>query len=103
MRSNQKLLHLPYYLIILKDYGSQLKHLLLILGKTLLNNNLIPKLLIILGFLWGIGNILTAIAHAFIILPMLYLVQIGAIVFAPAWGILEGVYLLSLEKAMEKD
>ena len=31
-----------------------------------LNNKNIPKLLIMLGFLWGIGNILTAVAHAFV-------------------------------------
>lgn len=62
-------------------------------------NKSIPKLLIILGFLWGIGNILTAIAHAFIIIQLIYLVAIGAFIFAPLWGILEGVFLLNRVKS----
>tara|TARA_B100001989_G_C24453921_1_gene420527 strand:- start:72 stop:764 length:693 start_codon:yes stop_codon:yes gene_type:complete len=61
-----------------------------------LNNKSIPKLLVILGLLWGVGNILTAIAHAFIILELIYLVAAGAFIFAPLWGFMEGFYLLTI-------
>ncbi|RAP31613.1 hypothetical protein DID78_00500 [Candidatus Marinamargulisbacteria bacterium SCGC AG-343-D04] len=60
------------------------------------NNKDIPKLLIVLGLLWGVGNILTAIAHAFVYVPLIYLVAMGAMIAAPAWGFMEGLYLLSL-------
>tara|TARA_A100001015_G_C14961383_1_gene701076 strand:- start:773 stop:1486 length:714 start_codon:yes stop_codon:yes gene_type:complete len=62
-------------------------------------NDSIPKLLIILGFLWGFGNILTAIAHAFIIINLIYLVALGAFIFAPLWGVLEGLFLFKLVKS----
>lgn len=63
-----------------------------------LSNNTIPKLLIILGLLWGCGNILTAIAHSLVILELIYLVAFGAFVFAPLWGFMEGYYLFKLTK-----
>ena len=59
-----------------------------------LSNSNIPKLLVTLGLLWGVGNILTAIAHAFVILELIYLVAFGAFVFAPLWGFMEGYFLL---------
>ncbi|RAP28179.1 hypothetical protein DID76_04685 [Candidatus Marinamargulisbacteria bacterium SCGC AG-414-C22] len=61
-------------------------------------NKSIPRLLIVLGFLWGVGNIMTAIAHAFVIIDLIYLVAFGAFVFAPLWGFLEGYYLFQLIK-----
>ena len=63
-----------------------------------LSNKKIPKLLLILGLLWGFGNILTAIAHSFIIIDLIYLVAVGAFVFAPLWGFLEGAFLFKLVK-----
>jgi len=62
-------------------------------------NNSIPKILIALGFLWGIGNIVTAIAHAFVIVKLIYLVALGAAIFSPLWGILEGMFLFKLVKS----
>lgn len=62
-------------------------------------NKSIPKVLIALGFLWGIGNILTAIAHAFVIVKLIYLVALGAAIFAPLWGVLEGLFLLKRVKS----
>ena len=56
------------------------------------------KLLVILGFLWGIGNIMTAIAHSLVILELIYLVAFGAFIFAPLWGFMEGFYLLKMVK-----
>ena len=63
-----------------------------------LSNANIPNFLILLGFLWGIGNIITAIAHAFVILELIYLVAFGAFIFAPIWGFMEGYFLLKLIK-----
>ena len=63
-----------------------------------LSNQNIPKLLVILGFLWGIGNIMTAIAHSLVILELIYLVAFGAFIFAPLWGFMEGFYLLKMVK-----
>jgi len=40
--------------------------------------------------------ITTAIAHAFVIIQLIYLVALGAFVFAPLWGILKGLFLLKL-------
>ena len=37
-----------------------------------LNNKEIPNILIMLGFIWGVGNILTAIAQAFLSQRVVY-------------------------------
>ncbi len=65
-----------------------------------LSNQQIPKGLIILGFLWGIGNILTVIAHALVILPLIKLVAVGALVFAPLWSIYEAIFLFQTIKKL---
>jgi len=59
-----------------------------------MDNPEIPKHLLALGFLWGAGNLLTVIAHVFVILPLIRLVTVGAAVFAPMWSVSEGLYLL---------
>ena len=58
-----------------------------------LDNKHIPKHLVVLGFMWGIGNIATVVAHAFVILPLIKLVAFGALLFAPLWSIGEAIYL----------
>ena len=63
------------------------------------SNPFIPKHLVILGLLWGFGNITTVIAHVFYILELIYLVAWGALVFAPLWSIFEGLFLLKLSKS----
>ncbi len=63
-----------------------------------LNNPQIPRLLVLLGLLWGIGNILTVVAHMLVILPLIYLVAAGALIFAPLWSIYEGLFLLKLSR-----
>ena len=63
-----------------------------------LSNINIPKFLLFLGILWGIGNILTAIAHAIVFINLIYLTALGAFIFAPLWGILEGLFLLRLSQ-----
>jgi hypothetical protein len=65
------------------------------------NNPKIPRLLLLLGIMWGAGNILTVIAHVFIIIELIYLVAFGALVFAPLWSIYEGVFLLRTAKDIE--
>jgi hypothetical protein len=57
------------------------------------NNPKIPRLLVLLGFLWGVGNIVTVIAHVLVIIWLIYLVAFGALCAAPIWSIWEGVYL----------
>ena len=61
-----------------------------------LSNKTIPKVLVFLGFFWGIGNIITVIAHVLYIIPLIYLVAYGAIIAAPLWSILEGLYLFKI-------
>lgn len=63
-----------------------------------LSNKYIPKALVFLGLMWGVGNIMTAIAHALVILPLIYLVALGALIFAPLWSIFEGLFLLRISK-----
>ena len=64
------------------------------------NNPTIPRLLVCLGLLWGIGNIVTVIAHVLVIIWLIYLVAFGALCAAPIWSIWEGVYLLRAAKRM---
>ena len=64
-----------------------------------LDNPGIPKHLLTLGFLWGVGNLLTVVAHVFVIILLIQLVTLGASVFAPMWSIAEGLYLLKLSRA----
>ena len=61
-----------------------------------INNPNIPKLLVFLGFMWGVGNIVTVFAHVVIIIWLIYLVAFGALYAAPVWSIWEGVYLLRI-------
>ncbi|MBE33093.1 hypothetical protein CL647_03105 [bacterium] len=75
----------------------------LVVSYLAISNKSIPKLLIILGFIWGIGNIFTAIGYAFSIIPILYLVSMVTIVVAPIWGLYEGFFLLSLIKNLTKE
>ena len=65
------------------------------------NNPEIPKFLVLLGFMWGIGNIMTVIAHVLIIIPLIRLVSYGALLFAPMWSIYEGVFLLKVAKKIQ--
>ena len=65
-------------------------------------NKHIPKVLIFLGVLWGIGNIITAFSYAFNIHELIYLVAIGALICAPLWGIFEAVFLMDLIRLNER-
>ena len=56
------------------------------------NNPNIPKLLVFLGFMWGVGNIVTVFAHVAIIIWLIYLVAFGALCAAPIWSIWEGSF-----------
>ena len=66
-----------------------------------LNNKAIPKLLVFLGLMWGIGNIVTVFAHVVIIIWLIYFVAFGALCAAPIWSIWEGIYLLQTSKKMQ--
>ncbi len=59
-----------------------------------LDNPEIPRHLIYLGFLWGAGNLLTVVAHVFVIIDLINLVALGALICAPLWSICEGLFLL---------
>jgi hypothetical protein len=63
-----------------------------------ITNKKIPKFLILLGFLWGIGNLITAFSHIFQLTTILYFVSMQVLIFAPLWGFSEGFYLLYLIK-----
>lgn len=67
------------------------------------NNPKIPKLLVLLGLLWGVGNIVTVIAHLFVIIWLIYLVAFGALCAAPIWSIWEGVYLRRISRELFKE
>ena len=71
----------------------------LVISYEALSNKYIPNLLILLGFMWGVGNIVTAVAHALVILPLIYLVALGALIFAPLWSIFEGLFLLKISRS----
>ena len=62
------------------------------------NNPDVPKFVVFLGFLWGIGNLVTVFAHVFVILPLIYLVALGAFISTPIWAIAEGVFFLRIRK-----
>lgn len=62
------------------------------------SNKHIPTTLIYLGLLWGIGNIVTAVAHALMFINLIYLIALGALIFAPIWGFMEAFYLFKLIK-----
>ena len=66
---------------------------LILVSVLALNNPMIPRLLAILGFMWGFGNILTVIAHVFVIMWLVYLVAFGGLLAAPFWSLWEGVFL----------
>ena len=70
----------------------------LVVSYLAISNKSIPKFLILLGFIWGFGNVLTAVGYAFSIISILYIVSMVTIVVAPIWGLSEGFYLLSLIK-----
>ena len=67
-----------------------------------INNQMIPRGLILLGILWGIGGVVTAVAHTIVILPLIYLVAVGAMFFAPLWSIWEGFFLLKVSKNLKE-
>ena len=66
-----------------------------------LSNKSIPRLLVLLGFMWGVGNIVTVYAHVVVIIWLIYLVAFGALCAAPIWSIWEGVYLLRIARQLE--
>lgn len=66
-----------------------------------INNPNIPKLLVLLGLMWGVGNIVTVFAHVAIIIWLIYLVAFGALCAAPVWSIWEGIFLLRISKSYQ--
>ena len=68
-----------------------------------LSNKKIPKFLILLGIMWGIGNILTAISQVFQLNTLIYFISMQVLVFAPLWGFSEGFYLLYMVKTFSEE
>ncbi|PWJ39981.1 DUF4386 family protein [Sediminitomix flava] len=62
------------------------------------SNPVVPKYVVFFGFLFGLGNITTVFAHVLVILPLIYLVALGAFIFTPCWAIAEGLFLLKVAK-----
>ena len=63
-----------------------------------INHPKIPRLLVLLGLLWGIGNLVTVVAHVFVIIWLIYLVAFGALCAAPIWSLWEGLFLWKIAK-----
>ena len=68
-----------------------------------LDNKNIPRLLVLLGLMWGVGNLATVVAHVAIIIWLIYLVAFGALCAAPIWSIWEGYYLLKISKSIQTE
>ncbi len=68
-----------------------------------IDNPKIPKLLVFLGFMWGVGNIVTVFAHVVVIIWLIYLVAFGALCAAPIWSIWEGLYLLRISDDLQAE
>jgi len=51
--------------------------------------NLFPKVLVLLGILWGIGSLSIVVAHLFVITWLFYIIEAGALIMAPLWGIFQ--------------
>lgn len=51
------------------------------------------KLLVFLGMMWGLGNILTVVAHMLILTWLIYFIETGALILAPIWGVLQSQFL----------
>lgn len=120
LQSVQDMSMIPYLVSQYQHVDSNTQHIIRVLGVTnvawfilslglpgiwfivvslkALDNPAIPRLLVLLGLLWGVGNILTVVAHVLVILPLIYLVAAGALVFAPLWSIYEGIFLLRLSR-----
>ncbi|MCH9609194.1 MAG: hypothetical protein S4CHLAM45_04160 [Chlamydiales bacterium] len=60
-----------------------------------------PKFLVFLGIAWGVGNIITVIAHMLVLIWLIYLVAGGALIAAPFWMVWQSHYLRT--KARELD
>lgn len=121
LQSIQDMSMIPYLVKQYQHVDSNTQHIIQVLGVTnvawftlslglpgiwfivvsfkALNNPQIPRLLVLLGLLWGLGNILTVLAHLLVIIPLIYLVAAGALVFAPLWSIYEGLFLLKLSRS----
>lgn len=67
------------------------------------DNKNIPRLLVFLGFMWGVGNIVTVFAHVVIIIWLIYLVAFGALCAAPIWSIWEGYFLLKIANNLQDE
>ncbi|MCP5469224.1 MAG: hypothetical protein H7A36_01805 [Chlamydiales bacterium] len=52
----------------------------------------LPKFLVLLGLLWGAGNVVTVIAHMLVLVWLIYLVALGAGIAAPLWAIWQAHY-----------
>ena len=63
-----------------------------------ITNKEVPRFIPVLGFLWGLGNIATVFAHVFVILPLIYLIALGAMICTPVWAIYEGVFFMKIMK-----
>ena len=66
-------------------------------------NKQIPKFLLLLGIMWGVGNILTTIAHVLHLNTLIYFISMQVLIFAPLWGFSEGFYLLHMVKHFSQE
>jgi len=68
-----------------------------------ISNKNIPRLLVLLGLMWGVGNLVTVFAHVVVIIWLIYFVAFGALCAAPIWSIWEGIFLLKISKVLQSE
>ncbi len=62
----------------------------------------LPKFVFLLLLLWGFGNLITPVAHIFIIIWMIYSIAAGACLISPFWGIYLYRYFIGKAKKLGK-
>jgi len=52
-----------------------------------------PLALVVLGIAWGLGSIITVVAHLFVIIWLIYFIAYSALIGVPLWTFFQGKYL----------
>lgn len=48
-----------------------------------------PKLLMLASLGWGLGSLLIVVAHMLVLVDLIYVVEAGALIMVPIWGVLQ--------------
>lgn len=61
---------------------------------------LLPKKLVVSGLGWGLGSLLVVIAHLFVLVDLIYVVEAGALFAVPIWGTLQTLFFYKASKVI---